>query len=320
MIYIFIAHLKECNIEKYTPLLSDILRYCISFVIIYKQQPQQIKTMKKTKKLILNPVKYLLPKNTANTESPIGIIIPFQIVEPFRVAILLFYDYRTGRIERYVVNAETKFSNWKPVNHGLNNTFVFDKKPYIINYAAQHSIPDFTNLYIPYLNTGKMSLKFYSQFKMELLRDYIYSVFHDKSAASYNHTNIDIIRALTRPSVLTDKMRGNVGSGDMAEVDQLLIHHTNNFKLDNVLPFSAQHFFETNYKLKLIIHIPKRFQNIIEDKLGRIHFNVLPIKDYSQGVIDLKRSLEIRTFNYNVTFQLSKHHDKLHKNGSLLSY
>lgn len=268
----------------------------------------------------LNPINYLLPKNVDKKDSAIGIVLPFQIFTPIRITILLFYDYRTGRIERYSVNSSQEMWKWKNVNKDTVSNFSFKNNKYIINNKDLHSITDFTGIYDPILHDGKFSQKFYEHFINELLRDYIFSLAKLKKSVSFNYVNMDIIRALTRPYFLTENH--SMGAGFLQDKEQEIIHNDNYFKLKNIMPFYPKEFITTDYNLNLLIHIPRKFENVFEnaDKNKKTIFKVLPIKDYSQGVIDLRRSLEIktitslpeleyriRTFNHNIVEQLKKH-------------
>lgn len=50
---------------------------------------------------IIIPQDYLLPANiNLKNNSPIGIVLPIIIAKPFKISILIFYDYRTGRVEK----------------------------------------------------------------------------------------------------------------------------------------------------------------------------------------------------------------------------
>lgn len=273
-----------------------------------------------------NPAKYLLPKNIDKKDSAIGIVLAFQLSTPIRVTILMFYDYRTGRIERYLVNSSQDLWNWRNINKDTTSKFSFKNNKYLVDNKDIHSLVDFEGIYNPILKDGKFSQKFYENFINELLRDYLFSLVKLGKPVSFNYTNMDIIRALTRPYLMLEKF--SMGSGVTTDLEQERIHNDNYFKLRNILPYSPKEWLTTDYKLNLVIHIPQKFEKVFEDadKNDKTHFKVLPSKDYTQGVIDLRRSLEIktltslsdlesriRTFNFNIVEQLRKQQIKKDK-------
>jgi hypothetical protein len=150
------------------------------------------------KKDITIPQQYLMPKNTDKT--PLGIILAIHKNVPFKISILIFYDYRTGRIERYLVNSEKDIntSHWKDIN---NDIFIYKNQKFLLNNSHEHDSEslDMQNIYNPLINDGKLSLDFFKMFIYELMRDYIYILSYEGGAPSYNYTNMDVIRRLTHP-------------------------------------------------------------------------------------------------------------------------
>lgn len=156
----------------------------------------------------------------------------------------------------------------------------------------------------------------------ELLRDYLWTLVSKGKPQSFNYTNMDVIRSLTRPSLMLKRF--NMGSGVMSDTEKQVIHNDDYLKLRNIRPYSPDCFIETDYKLNLLIHVPKKFEKTFKGDLNeKTCFKALPVQDYSQGVIDLKRSLQIktvtslsdlesriRTFNFNIVEQLRKTQEK----------
>lgn len=50
--------------------------------------------------------KYLIPNSIDKIYAPLGIVISFVRNTSPRISILVYYDFRTGRIERHLINAE----------------------------------------------------------------------------------------------------------------------------------------------------------------------------------------------------------------------
>lgn len=274
----------------------------------------------------LNPTKYLMPKNVDRKDSAIGIVLAFQLFTPVRVTILLFYDYRTGRIERYLVNSSLDSWNWWNIFTSNTSNFSFNKDKYLVENKDIHSLVDFQGIYNPVSKDGKFSLKFYEDFIQELMRDYLWELVKQGKPQSFNYTNMDVIRSLTRPSLMLKRF--NMGSGVMSDTEKEKINDDDYLKLRNIRPYSPDCFIKTDYKLNLLIHVPKKFEKRFEsaDIDEKTFFKALPVQDYSQGVIDLKRSLQIktvtslsdlesriRTFNYNIVEQLRKTQEKREK-------
>lgn len=227
----------------------------------------------------------------------------------------MFFDYRTGRVERYLVNSEKDILNtpWT----FKNNTFSFENKNYIINRTEEHKIPDFSEVYAPLLNDGNLSSAFYRDFLSELKRDYIFSLDIRKQSYSYNYTNMDVIRMITRPSIDFDADY-QMGSGIIPHKDGELIQFSKNLKLKNFKWRESEIFFKTNFDLPFLIHVPKKFINTEKDT-QKVKLRELEIKNNCQAIMDLKRSLQIKTvtslsdldyrirvFNYNFPDLLKK--------------
>lgn len=138
-------------------------------------------------------------------------------------------------------------------------------------------------------------------------------------AYSYNYTNIDVIKTLTHPrfSLIGDK--ATFGSGVISSKEMGILNDSDNLKLRNLNPKISKYYLETDYNKPLLIHVPKRFLDVMNSVEDKLIFESLSFKDYSQGLKDMKRSLSmrnveniqdidliIRTFNNNIENKLER--------------
>jgi hypothetical protein len=120
----------------------------------------------------MNLKSYLLPKNfNVNKENPLGIILGFKKLlnsanTKDKMAVLLYFDFCTGRVERYLVNTSNK--NDDKIRSSLNNDiFYFNRNKYYINYSDEHLRSQEKELFSFNQNLmieGKLSTKFYELF------------------------------------------------------------------------------------------------------------------------------------------------------------
>lgn len=269
------------------------------------------------KKTIFNPIEYLTPKNISPHVSPVGIILPFQITKPFKISILLFYDYRTARVERYLVNSEQNIANTSWSADKVSDIFWYNGQKHLIDNRSIHEEMSYNDIYSPLLTDGLMSQDFYKAFIIELLRDYIMTLSALGQGHSYSYTNMDIIRRLTNPWFPETQL----GSGVIDHKDGKTIHLSKNIKSHNIKIKENILFLKTDFNKPLLIHEPRKFQNLFKRFISTndFIFEPLQIKDNSQGLIDLKRTLNIKSvksladldsrissFNHNVVFKLTR--------------
>lgn len=98
---------------------------------------------------------------------------------------------------------------------------------------------------------------------------------------------------LTKPSFVFDEDY-KMGSGFIPTSDVEKIHFNKHYKLRNLGTWVADTFIDTNFDLPFLIHVPKKFIKA-EGDTKQVKLKVLDIKDNSQGIKDLKRSLKIKT-------------------------
>jgi len=88
------------------------------------------------------------------------------------ISLLLFLDFRTGRVERYLINSSNKDLIKKGVDYKEDWYFFWNNEKYKIFHENEHIInTEFTSL--SRLNDGQLTRTFYINFMSELLRDYL---------------------------------------------------------------------------------------------------------------------------------------------------
>ena len=173
-----------------------------------------------------NTIKYLQGSENSNT---LGTILGIQrgknskiITNP--MAILLYLDQRTGRIERYLVNSPDK----QPIE------ILLDIEKYYITNEEQ----TFKNL-----NYGKLDSTFFNGFLLELFRDYLHTF------NSYKICDMYYIRNYTLP-LYNHRVDGSVGVGSGTRIP-------NTIPLTGTKPFYAKRFIELNDNKPLVLNIPQ---------------------------------------------------------------
>lgn len=268
-------------------------------------------------KTFFNPIDYLTPKNISPNVSPIGIILPFQITKPFKISILLFYDYRTGRVERYLVNSEKNIANTLWSTDEISDVFYFKGKKHMIDNRKIHEKTCLQDIYNPMLNDGLMSPDFYKAFIQELMRDYMATLLLTERGHSFNYTNMDVIRRLTHPN-----FSNAIGSGWVAVNEEESLHASKHVRVERIAEKDNPLFLKTDFSKVLLLHEPRKFKDIFLKWLNsgnRVMCEPLEIKNNSQGLLDLKRTLDIksikslseldcriRSFNYHIVLKLSR--------------
>jgi len=270
--------------------------------------------------------KYLVG-NTKETENLYGTILGFRKMIDYNktfktfnhFSFLLFYDHRTGRIERYLINSskidETRLN--KENIEGYNEKIVYNGKEYNAYYEDEHIINEVSSF--NRLLDGKLNRKFYTLFMFELFRDYL------QYETSYFNGNMANLRAWTLPL----EFRENINK-ETNEIEKFPLG-TGNIELlikplaarnQEVEYFDAKRYRETNNQIIRVINVPKVFANkYLSDMLLEYKLKLNPVitKECPQCIIDLRRSINIRDinnsadlrrkikiFNYNISKKLEK--------------
>jgi hypothetical protein len=276
----------------------------------------------KRNKLTLN--EYLI----GNNENLIGSILGFQrgrrkdsiIRSNHFFSFLLYFDHRTGRIERYLINKGSTqevnvIDKTKDPYLGLEIEHKDNKQIRNI-YDDEHLIgsdSSFLNLY-----DGKMSRKFFSIFLLELLRDYLQ--FHN----SYENGNMEELRNWTSPLIKKQYNDSGeltslpLGTGSVKENVNVLLK-------DNIKPIPHKVFIDHPNKGPYVINVPKNFYNkvlfdsflsnnfILNEvtyKIENVPGCLIDLKAYinSRTIVDPVYDLrtKVRNFNNNTNKILSK--------------
>lgn len=312
---------------------------------------------------------YLIPKNiNLNDNLPLGIILSFtktitispelfdssddyEINKIQKFSVLIFYSFLTGRVERYLMNYShflKEDSNFRSKNTNFTDEskFIYKNKEVWIDHTIEH-----TNYYDDKLiqtlkdfnifDNGIITSHFYGIFILELIREWIWSIFQNGWLLSYKDPNLDNIRRLTKPLLIKDEDSLKIiplSSGNISLEETLIINEDTKYKLKNIYPTKTvvdilDKYYELNKpKSQYFIYIPKTFEKnfasqILSKKLG---VKTLSKKDYPQGLLDFKKSLSfstienindfplrIRKYNYHMNKILIKHQPYKNHNPNL---
>ena len=268
--------------------------------------------------------KYLIPSSINKNCSPLGIVIPFVRNTSPRISILLFYDYRTGRVERHLINAEKELYNNKQKYD--TDVFMFKGKKYLIDNSEDYLINDkWNNLKFDnsLLNDGRLSKGFYKLFMHELIRDYLFTTIQFHESISYKFTNMNTIRRWTHPiNKWLDTADLPLGSGDLSAKEKTIIHNDTYHSLKKIAGERSNFLIKTDFSKPLLLNVPTQFVNVFdsfENISDILKFESLKSKDYTLGISDLKSTIKfkgcnnidtiekrIRTFNNNILLRLNK--------------
>lgn len=251
------------------------------------------------------------------------------------LSLLIFLDFRTGRVERYLINSSDPKANDKGIDYKEDLHFTWENNKYRVFHDFEHSPLDKLNL--SEIGDGKLNTKFYTIFMAELLRDYLHYFI------SFKNSNIATLRKITAPikspiydySKIEDnktisleknnpKIKSGLGTGRIAEFEKNLINESYDYKLKDFEPFKAHKFIKNNdsptSKNKWIIFVPKQLNNkMIENWFNHFNFNLIYVNrnELPQLIKDFTRTLSIKTitninnintriktFNYNIVKKL----------------
>ena len=249
---------------------------------------------------------------------------------PVTISTLVFLDFRTGRIERYLINASIHtFGKSTTLDVDFKNDVYFTWKGERYKIFHDHVGGDQAKFSLINLGDGKITQAFNLIFMVELFRDYlIYE-------SSYNDGNIASLRKITSP--ITDKIEdinskvktSSSGTGHLTSEELEAINQSNEYRLNDFKPFKAECFI--NYKNKNkdnkhTILVPNNLANTsIKELFNYGHVNIVYSnkKELPQIVKDFTRSfyikninnihnisLRIRSWNYNITKRLKKDFNK----------
>lgn len=249
---------------------------------------------------------------------------------PVTISTLVFLDFRTGRIERYLINASIHtFGKSTTLDVDFKNDVYFTWKGERYKIFHDHVGGDQAKFSLINLGDGKITQAFNLIFMVELFRDYlIYE-------SSYNDGNIASLRKITSP--ITEKIEdinskvktSSSGTGHLTSEELEAINQSNEYRLNDFKPFKAECFI--NYKNKNkdnkhTILVPNNLANTsIKELFNYGHVNIVYSnkKELPQIVKDFTRSfyikninnihnisLRIRSWNYNITKRLKKDFNK----------
>nr|YP_009522489.1 hypothetical protein [Hygrophorus russula]AXQ02212.1 hypothetical protein [Hygrophorus russula] len=232
---------------------------------------------------------------------------------------ILFIDFRTVRIERYLINSSNP--NIKTIDGKEDLFFTFNNKSYRIFHEDECSISTFN---LNEINDGKLTRKFYFTFMLDLIRDYLYY------ETSYNNPNIASLRKLTTPKISATKInidknelfKPALGTGKQEYSEKKSIFFSQDYKLKDFEEIYPKKFIN-DFKLDIdtknkeyTIFIPKHFNNLnLNQYFNKFNINLIDINrnELPQLVKDLIRTLNIKNiqnaqdlakrikiFNYNI--------------------
>lgn len=251
-------------------------------------------------------------------------IAPFKTYE--RLSVLMFLDFRTGRIERYLINV----SNLGLINIPLTTDFKEDVyfthqgEKYRIFHDNEHLYnPDHTESSLFNLGDGILSKDFYRIFITELFRDYLIYW------TSYNDGNMASLRKISIPVEHMVNEDGNKqmssGTGRTTDIEMSAVEASPHYRVKDFEQYQADKYLDYGLRgaeNKYNIFIPKNFEDKAMSALFNAGaFNLIPSTrgDLPQVCTDFVRtfnikkvnnihstSLKIRTWNYEITKRLKR--------------
>ena len=115
------------------------------------------------------------------------------------ISILLFLDFRTGRVERFIINSSNPTLNLNKNKKGIGLDykedlfFTWNNEKFKVLHDSDHGPWIDGETILSQLGDGKLNRKYYAFFIAELIRDYL------KFFYSFNNGNIASLRKLTLP-------------------------------------------------------------------------------------------------------------------------
>jgi hypothetical protein len=249
------------------------------------------------------------------------------------ISILLFLDFRTGRVERFIINSSDPTLNLKVNKKSLGLDykedlyFTWNNEKFKVLHDSDHGPWINGETVLSQLGDGKLNRKYYAFFIAELMRDYF------KYFNSFNNGNIASLRKLTLPiePAKIDKdgeiIKSAIGTGKTYKEENLvnLLHDSIEYRKRDFFAFKAHKFItntndEPTSEDKWTIFIPQFLKNeMVNNWLNNLNYNVIYANksELSQLVKDFNRTLSIKTisnvddivirirqFNYNIVRQL----------------
>ena len=187
-----------------------------------------------------------------------------------RVSIFMFLDFRTGCIERYLINV----SNLGPLtstDFKEDVYFTWQGERYKMFHEFDHA-PQTSNWSLMNIGDGKLTKSFNFIFMVELIRDYL---LWEKS---YNNGNMGSLRKLTTPQTPIQYSEDNPeelktsssGTGKLRKVEIEAIHESNHFSIKDFYQFNAERFINYEKRTsdnKYTILAPHKFKNPTTEQL-----------------------------------------------------
>lgn len=242
------------------------------------------------------------------------------------LSILLFLDFKTGRIERYLINSSNPKLNKKGIDFKEDLFFYWNNEKYRMFYEEQH-LPISDHFSLSNINDGKLSRKFFISFMTELVRDYLHT------NNSFLDGNIASLKKITKPLIPTeykeimdpkeiDEARSNnnlyvfedyydryftaikapLGTGKIETFNEKkIINESKEYKLKDIIPFWAHRFIDNEeINEQKTIYIPKQFKNdylidLLDNQKFKINLVYAKRTELPQIVKDFVRSLDIKT-------------------------
>jgi len=186
------------------------------------------------------------------------------------LSFLVFFDHRTGRIERFLLNTRTAAAtngNISPITPSIEE----------IKHIGNNPEDSFNNLF-----NGKLDRGFFGIFLFELVRDYL------TTGDSYKSTDMREIRECCLPFRVIEGSSGRqiVGGGP----DESITRYP-----DEWHPLNVQEFIKLDKSKKFTLLIPRIFfSRVLRESMLAYTFDLKPIESKSilpKCILDLKSSI-----------------------------
>jgi len=187
------------------------------------------------------------------------------------IAILLFLDFRTGRVERYLVNSSNIHPN-KGIDLKEDLYFTWEGERYKIFYEKEHSPTEEASL--TKIGNGILNREFYFIFMTELARDYFLFF------KSFNDGNISSLRKNTGPLEIAEIGNNEsvgLGTGKISKIEYNLLKDSNEYKSKDFIAFNAHNFINIPKKnnKKMTIFVPINLKNkMIEKYFAHVNIQI----------------------------------------------
>jgi hypothetical protein len=235
----------------------------------------------------------------------------------YKLALLLYLNVRTARVERYLMNSSDTIANERSIDFKPDLFYTWNNEQYKIFHEDDYITKGVTMS--SQLGDGKLSTRFYNLFMFEMIRDYF------TTDQSYQDGNMATLKKITAPSHFiyqqnpetvakeNKDFKLGLGAGVLKSEEAEAINQNYIYKKDDLQRIVTPKFdlFKSTDKTSSdtpIIYVPKTLQNKTIEKYFEHKTKLVYAKrnELPQIVKDLTRTLSIKTVDspYTITHRI----------------